>query len=321
MKRYWLTEELARALTSLLGKEALRSDSGGTQDVSHAPAREIITCVLHEDIANVSDLVPCTRLKIIPERGDKKAWQIVIDPTSTETFELDINGTTLGPFAASDTTASFQAALSSLTDVTGYSIHGNFFIFPATSVVLTDPVEGVKVYEVPWMPLVGDAFETTVGCRTLFASTDLKRGGTHSAEFVHGYGFSIGSSTSTADGTGTGGGAVGCGCTCIPSGDIVHEGIETTSKWSATMPEVKFRQANGSVILPAGSYELIYDSGSGTWICDVGDSLIATYNSGSSATADSTLDGTLVMTAGSGSGASTSLELCVTGEIPVESGS
>lgn len=194
MKRYWLTEELARALTSLLGREALRADSGGIQDVSHSPGREIITCVLHADITKVSDLVDCTRLKIIPERGSQKAWQIVIDPTSADTFQLDVNGTTFGPFSNSDTTATFQAALSSITGVTAYVVHGNFFIFPATTVVLTDAVVGVSVYEVPWMPLVGDAFATKVGCRTLFESDDLKRGKTHSAEFVHGYGFAIGSS-------------------------------------------------------------------------------------------------------------------------------
>jgi len=317
MKRYWLTEELARALTSLLGREALQADSGGTQGVSHSPGREIITCVLHADITKVSELVDCTRLKIIPERGSKKAWQIVIDPTSTETFELDVNGTTFGPFAASDTTASFQSALSSIAGVAAYVIHGNFFIFPATTCALTDPVDGVTVYEVPWMPLVGDAFATKVGCRTLFESGDLKRGGTHSAEFVHGYGFSIGSSPSTTNETTTGGGNGGCPCTCIETGDIVVDGVITSSRWTVTYGSDQiFTQTNGLVTFPAGSYVVVYDEGSSTWLLDIGDVLTAAYHSGADATADSTLDGTLTMTRVAGS--QPEVELCVTAEIPEE---
>jgi hypothetical protein len=111
----------------------------------------------------------------------------------------------------------------------------------------------------------------------------------------------------------TGGGS--CPCTCIEDGDIEVQGIITTSEWSVTMPEVRFSQVNGTIIFPAGSYTLTYSSISETWTLDIGDDLTAEYNSGGDATADTTMDGTLVM---SWSGGVAEINLCVDGTVPVD---
>lgn len=120
-------------------------------------------------------------------------------------------------------------------------------------------------------------------------------------------------------GTGTGGsgGSSGCACTCISTGDIVVDGVITSSRWTVVYGSAQvFTQTNGKVTLPAGSYIVVYDEGSSTWILDIGDVLTAAYHSGADATADSTLDGTLTMTRVSGS--PPEVELCVTADIPEE---
>lgn len=111
----------------------------------------------------------------------------------------------------------------------------------------------------------------------------------------------------------TGGSAGNCPCVCIEEGDIEVQDIITTSEWSVVMPAVRFRQTNGIILFPAGTYTLTYEESSGTWTLDIGDDLVASYNDGESATPDSTLDGTLTMSWG---GSTAEVNLCVDGTIP-----
>lgn len=105
----------------------------------------------------------------------------------------------------------------------------------------------------------------------------------------------------------------GCGCTCIDNGDIEVNSIITSSKWSVTVPKVTVDQTYGRITLPSGTYVIEYDSGSNTWILDVGDQLTATYNDGTDATADATLDGTITMSWGT---SAASISVCIDGTVP-----
>ena len=104
----------------------------------------------------------------------------------------------------------------------------------------------------------------------------------------------------------------GCACTCIDEGDIEVQGIITTSVWSVTVPAVRFEQTHGTITLPAGTYIITYNTGTGTWVLDVGDDLVAVYNDGSDATVDTTMDGTLSMSWG---GSVAEINICVDGTI------
>jgi len=117
--------------------------------------------------------------------------------------------------------------------------------------------------------------------------------------------------------SGSGGGdAAACPCVCLDSGDILVNGIETTSRWTVAMSIEIFKQANGTITFPAGTYTLIYDTGTGVWSLDVGDVLTAKYTSGVSATSATTMDGTLTM--GFDSYGVPYVKLCVTGTVPAE---
>lgn len=105
----------------------------------------------------------------------------------------------------------------------------------------------------------------------------------------------------------------GCSCTCIDEGNVEVQGIITTTVWRVTMPTVRFEQTHGTITLPAGTYIITYSSGTGTWTLDISDDLTATYNDGTDATADTTMDGTLVMSWGGGVA---EVNLCVDGVIP-----
>lgn len=105
----------------------------------------------------------------------------------------------------------------------------------------------------------------------------------------------------------------GCGCTCIDNGDIEVNSIITSSKWSVTVPKVTVDQTYGRITLPSGTYVIEYDSGSNTWILDIGDQLTATYNDGTDATADATLDGTITMSWGT---SAASISVCIDGTVP-----
>ena len=87
----------------------------------------------------------------------------------------------------------------------------------------------------------------------------------------------------------------GCPCVCIDTGDIVVNGIVTTSQWSITMANEPFKGAFGTIVFPAGVYVVVWDTEAEKWTLDIGDTLTATYNDGSDATADTTMDGTLNM--------------------------
>lgn len=119
------------------------------------------------------------------------------------------------------------------------------------------------------------------------------------------YGGGGGSTTTTT--------STGCGCSCIENGDIEVNGIITSSQWSVTLPTVTVDQTYGSIRLPGGTYVIEYDSGSGTWTLDIGDNLSASYNDGTDATDDSTLDGTITMTWGS---SAASISVCIDGTVP-----
>jgi hypothetical protein len=316
-----MTEELARRVQSLFGGDSVMPASSFTDDARHENSREFINCVLHADISSSVQQVDCTRLVWLPDRGSKKAWQAVIDPTLTSPFSLTVNGTTIGPFTAATTTAAFQTALNAITTPEtpqGWSVHGNFFIYPATTVVKSGTNESLTAYEVQWTPLVGDAWSTKVGARRLTKEGAFKRGSTQAAEFIHGIGFTIASSDSSDGGSGASG-VGGCPCECVSNGDIIHNGVETVSRKTVPMVAQPFPGPNGTITLPGGNYVLTYNIGTSKWELDIGDLLTATYNDGSSATSATTMDGTLIMTIGVG--VQPELELCVTGDVPPKSGS
>lgn len=102
-------------------------------------------------------------------------------------------------------------------------------------------------------------------------------------------------------------------CGCIDNGNIIVDGIETSSKMNVSLNDVYLYQSNGYIKLPAGVYELIYSSGSGTWTLDVGDFLVAFYNDGSSATSATTMDATLMFD--NAAAGKSQLQLCITGTV------
>jgi hypothetical protein len=94
---------------------------------------------------------------------------------------------------------------------------------------------------------------------------------------------------SSASVVSSGSGGSGCGCACIDAGDIVVNGVETSSKWTIpiTKPEV-FEQANGDLIFPAGSYIVTWNAGRSKWVLNVTSMIQARFNDGTSATLQAT---------------------------------
>ena len=118
---------------------------------------------------------------------------------------------------------------------------------------------------------------------------------------------------------GSGGGAASdccCPCTCIDEGDIEVDGLETTSRWAVALNEIREVQANGSLILPAGTYYLDWSAGPAYWIDDVSAAMTAVYTSGNDATGATTMTGTLILR--KSDGGYTTLKLTFTGTVPVE---
>lgn len=115
---------------------------------------------------------------------------------------------------------------------------------------------------------------------------------------------------------GTSAAAGSCECFCLEDGDTVVNGVETTSKWSIQMGTEVFRQPNGSITFPSGSYELTLDEGEESWSLDIGDLLTAAYSSGADATADTVMDGTLTMAFDAYG--NLNVQLCVDGTVPEE---
>lgn len=121
----------------------------------------------------------------------------------------------------------------------------------------------------------------------------------------------------SSGGTGSGGSG-GCTCTCIDNGDILVNGIETTSKWSVPFTVAQeFEQANGKIVLPAATYVVTWDAGLSKWILDIGANLISFYNDGTSATTATTMDGELTIE-WTAVGTKPILKLCVTGTVPTK---
>jgi hypothetical protein len=123
-----------------------------------------------------------------------------------------------------------------------------------------------------------------------------------------------------SEGGGGGGGGGSCSCICIDNGDIIVNGVETTSRWSVAMSAQTFKQTHGDIVFPAGTYIVVWNATTGKWELDIGDDLTARYLDGTSATSASTIDGTLTLE-WSGLGTAPSLKLCVEGTIPPKSGS
>jgi hypothetical protein len=115
-----------------------------------------------------------------------------------------------------------------------------------------------------------------------------------------------------------GSGGSGCGCTCIPAGDITVGGIETTSKWTGTFPSVEEEQANGKIVFPGGTYELIYNSGDGWWYVDVSDDLTAEYSSGNDATSATTMSADIKLRLDDAGSGYDTVKLTITGTVPAE---
>jgi len=133
----------------------------------------------------------------------------------------------------------------------------------------------------------------------------------------------VGVVVASSGGGGAGGPGTGCGCNCLDNGDILVNGYEMSSAEVVGFNEPQeFPGTNGTIILPAGTYTMTWDSGAGKWILDVGAYLIATYNDGSSATSATTMDGELTMEWAS-AGSDPIVKLCITGSVsakPVASG-
>ena len=110
-----------------------------------------------------------------------------------------------------------------------------------------------------------------------------------------------------------GGGAGGCPCTCIADGSAIVNGMETASTWSIAMNAETFEGEFGDILFPAGTYDISLNTAGTAWTQDIGNLLTATYLDGSSATADTTMDGTLTMTWGAYGPVVT---LCVDGAVP-----
>jgi len=106
-----------------------------------------------------------------------------------------------------------------------------------------------------------------------------------------------------------------CPCVCINAGDIIVNGIETTSQWSVALPTQYFRQTYGTIILPTNVFILEWDVATSKWIYDCGADLTATYLDDTDATADTTMDGEITLEWAS-LGAAPSLKLCVDGTVP-----
>lgn len=104
-----------------------------------------------------------------------------------------------------------------------------------------------------------------------------------------------------------------CPCVCLENGDAVVNGIITTSKWSIAMNQEKFKSDFGTIFFPAGDYVVELNDAEDAWELDIGDVLTAKYNDGTSATEDTTMDGTLTMTWGIYGPV---IELCVDGAVP-----
>lgn len=115
----------------------------------------------------------------------------------------------------------------------------------------------------------------------------------------------------------TTGGGSGCGCACIDSGDIVVNGVETTSRWTASFTRDEFfEQANGDIVVPAGAYVLQWNAGRSKWVRDITANLQARYNDGTSALLQTTgLNGEITLT-WSAIGQKAVLQIEVNGTIP-----
>jgi hypothetical protein len=86
-----------------------------------------------------------------------------------------------------------------------------------------------------------------------------------------------------------------CPCDCLGTGDLIVEDVLTVSQFRITLGDLEFRQENGVITLPGGVYIVYWDDFLGKWVLDIGDDLRAVYNNGDDATAESILDGTVVL--------------------------
>jgi hypothetical protein len=116
------------------------------------------------------------------------------------------------------------------------------------------------------------------------------------------------------DGSGDSAANSACPCVCIDRGDVVVDGIETTSRWSVTLTRQVFRGMHGHVVFPGGNHILVLESGTSTWSKDIGDLLTAVYADETDATEATTMDGTLTLSFDAYG--KPILSLCVEGDVP-----
>ena len=111
-----------------------------------------------------------------------------------------------------------------------------------------------------------------------------------------------------------------CPCECIDNGDMEHDGIETSSKFTVTLPSVAVNHPNGKVNFPGREVTVVYDLGLEYWELDIGDDLTAINNDDDDVTSSSTLSGVAKFYL-TGEDGKTKFQLCITGDIPAPSGS
>jgi hypothetical protein len=123
-----------------------------------------------------------------------------------------------------------------------------------------------------------------------------------------------------ASGAVASGGSGVCPCECIDNGDMTHDTIETTTKFTCVLPSVTMNHPNGKVNFPGREVTVVYDVGLSYWDLDIGDDLTAVNNDDVDVTASSTLSGTAKFYL-TGVDNKTKFQLCISGDIPAPSGS
>lgn len=116
-----------------------------------------------------------------------------------------------------------------------------------------------------------------------------------------------------------------CPCECTDEPDLILHDIYTLNQWKVQLPELRWKQQFGAIVLQAGSYTVVWDEARQLWILDIGDMLTAEYNGGADATQVTTMDGEITLSWPNPTGASccvmSELKVCVTGTVPQEESS
>ena len=111
-----------------------------------------------------------------------------------------------------------------------------------------------------------------------------------------------------------------CPCECIDNGDMEHDGIETSSKFTCVLPSVSVDHPNGKINFPGRTVTVVYDVGLEYWELEIGDDLTAINNDDADVTSLATLSGVAKFYL-TGEDNKTKFQLCITGDMPAPSGS